>query len=296
MARTTTYYGLNISEGTDPVNPLVDIFPNFEDLDSDLKDVSDAAVGTATELTTGTVHALTRSDTDRDVFLFVATSNYDAGETFTLDGVQVTALTPDGQPLASGSYVIGSVVLCAVQSTLLTVYVNPAKAKDSDKLDGQHGSYYATASDVTDLGDTVTAISNKVGSAVLTTTAPDCSGAINELNSNLSELTESVSVNVTSVATWNDVLPALKLACDLSKISGKSYIDANGTYYHCIKKSATSALFSNDNVGSSAPTYNVTMVVASTGQAYNILNTSTGAVTSGLNSALGFNGVVTLHY
>ena len=186
MARTTTYYGLNISEGTDPVNPLVDIFPNFEDLDSDLKDVSDAAVGTATELTTGTVHALTRSDTDRDVFLFVATSNYDAGETFTLDGVQVTALTPDGQPLASGSYVIGSVVLCAVQSTLLTVYVNPAKAKDSDKLDGQHGSYYATASDVTDLGDTVTAISNKVGSAVLTTTAPDCSGAINELNSNLS--------------------------------------------------------------------------------------------------------------
>ena len=188
MARTTTYYGLNISEGNDPVNPLVDIFPNFEDLDSDLKDVSDAAVGTATELTTGTVHALTRSDTDRDVFLFVATSNFEAGETFTLDGVQVTVLTPDGQPLATGSYVIGSVVLCALQSTLLTVYVNPAKAKDSDKLDGQHGSYYATASDVTDLGDTVTAISNKVGSAVLTTTAPDCSGAINELNSNLSNL------------------------------------------------------------------------------------------------------------
>ena len=188
MARTTTYYGLNISEGNDPVNPLVDIFPNFEDLDSDLKDVSDAAVGTATELTTGTVHALTRSDTDRDVFLFVATSNFEAGETFTLDGVQVTALTPDGQPLATGSYVIGSVVLCALQSTLLTVYVNPAKAKDSDKLDGQHGSYYATVSDVSDLGDTVTDISNKVGSAVLTTTAPDCSGAINELNTTLSAL------------------------------------------------------------------------------------------------------------
>ena len=199
MARTTTYYGLNISEGNDPVNPLVDIFPNFEDLDSDLKDVSDAAVGTATELTTGTVHALTRSDTDRDVFLFVATSNFEAGETFTLDGVQVTALTPDGQPLATGSYVIGSVVLCALQSTLLTVYVNPAKAKDSDKLDGQHGTYYATASDVTDLGDTVTAISNKVGSAVLTTTAPDCSGAINELNSNLTFMIKSYEGTTTAI-------------------------------------------------------------------------------------------------
>lgn len=244
MARQTTYYGLNISEGTDPVNPLVDIFPNFEDLDSDLKDVSDAAVGTATELTTGTVHALTRSDTDRDVFLFVATSNYDAGETFTLDGVQVTALTPDGQPLASGSYVIGSVVLCAVQSTLLTVYVNPAKAKDSDKLDGQHGSYYATASDVTDLGDTVTAISNKVGSAVLTTTAPDCSSAINELNSNL---------------TWTDITNDCSWNSGLTFIYNKCY--KRGNELRVVVSIAPTGFVSGASV--------VTLPFASKGKAYN---------------------------
>lgn len=198
MARTTQYYGYNISEGTDLVNPLVDIFPNWDQLDGDLKDVSDAAVGTATELTTGTVHALTRSDTDRNVFIFVATSAFEAGETFTLDGVQVTALTPDGQPLATGSYIIGSIVLCAVSGTLLTVYVNPAKAKDADKLDGHSSSYFATDADLDALDNTVSNISTKVGTAVLQTTAPDLSGAVNELNT---QLTTKVGVYATTVTS-----------------------------------------------------------------------------------------------
>ena len=130
MSRTTTNYGFNISEGSDLVNPLIDIFPNFEDIDTDLKAVSDDAVGGATELLTGTVHALTRSDSDRDVIRFTATSNFTAGETFTVDGVQVTALTPDGQTLATGSYIIGSEVFAILKGTLLTVFVSPAKASE----------------------------------------------------------------------------------------------------------------------------------------------------------------------
>ena len=185
MARTTTNYGLNISEGTDLVNPLTDIFPNFETLDSDLKDVSDSAVGSATELLTGTVHALTRADSDRDIFTFTATSNFEAGETFTLDGVQVTALTPDGQTLSTGCYIIGSEVLCAVKGTLVTFYVNPSKALDSDKLDGHDSSYFATDSDLDAVAQDVSDISTKVGTGVLQTTAQDCVGAINEVNSNL---------------------------------------------------------------------------------------------------------------
>lgn len=188
MARLTTNYGFNISEGNDPVNPLVDIFPNWDAIDSDLKDVSDASVGTATELTTGTVHALSRSDTDKNVFVFIATSNYTAGDTFVLDGNQVSALTPDGQALASGSYVIGATVLCALHDTLITVYVSPAKAKDADMLDGHDSTYYAKDSDLDTLGNTVNSISDKVGSAVLSTTAPDLSGAVNELDTDLSDL------------------------------------------------------------------------------------------------------------
>lgn len=184
MARQTTNYGFNISEGTDLVNPLTDIFPNFDEIDTDLKDVSDSAVGTATELLTGTVHALTRSDSDRNVFTFTATSNFEAGETFTLDGVQVTALTPDGQTLSTGCYIIGSEVLVAVKGTLMTVYVNPSKALDSDKLDGHDSTYYATASDVSDLASDVSAISNKVGTGTLTI-GDDCVDACNQLNTQL---------------------------------------------------------------------------------------------------------------
>ena len=183
---TTTNYGLKLYEGTDLFNPLTVENVNTGDIDTAMKAISDHSVGTATELTTGTVHALNRADTDRDVFLFVATSNFTAGDTFTLDGNQVSALTPDGQQLATGSYVIGSSVLCALHDTLITVYVNPAKAKDADMLDGHDSSYYATDSDLDTVAGTIQAVSDKVGTAVLTTTAPDCSGAINELSTHLS--------------------------------------------------------------------------------------------------------------
>lgn len=183
---TTTNYGLKLYEGTDLFNPLTVENVNAGDIDTAMKAISDHSVGAATELTTGTVHAITRADADRNVFLFVATSNFTAGDTFTLDGNQVSALTPDGQQLATGSYVIGSSVLCALHDTLITVYVNPAKAKDADMLDGHDSSYYATDSDLDTVAGTIQAVSDKVGTAVLTTTAPDLSGAVNELNTHLS--------------------------------------------------------------------------------------------------------------
>lgn len=191
MARKTTNYEFNISEGTDLVNPLTDIFPNFEDIDTDLKGISDSAVGTATELLTGTVHALVRSDSDRNVFTFTATSNFEAGETFTLDGVQVTALTPDGQTLSTRCYIIGSEVLVAVKGTLMTVYVTPSKALDSDKLDGHDSTYYATASDVSDLSGDVSALSSKVGIGTLTI-GNDCVDGINTLNTHLTQVEDRV--------------------------------------------------------------------------------------------------------
>lgn len=196
---TTTNYGLKLYEGTDLFNPLTVENVNTGDIDTAMKAISDHSVGAATELTTGTVHAITRADADRNVFLFVATSNFTAGDTFTLDGNQVSALTPDGQQLATGSYVIGSSVLCALHDTLITVYVNPAKAKDADMLDGHDSSYYATDSDLDTVAGTIQAVSDKVGTAVLTTTAPDCSGAINELNTHLSVITKKFNASNTNV-------------------------------------------------------------------------------------------------
>ena len=185
--QTTTNYGLKIYEGTDLFNPLTVENVNTSDLDTIVKGVSNAAVGTATELLTGTVHALTRSDTARNVFHFTATANFEAGETFEVDGVQVTAKTPDGQNLSTGAYVINSSVLCILDGTLLTVIVNPAKALDSDKLNGHDSTYFATAGDLSTLDNQVGAISTKVGTGVLDV-GSNCVDGINTLNTHLSDM------------------------------------------------------------------------------------------------------------
>lgn len=199
---TTTNYGYNVPTGTDNVNILADVSSNFPMIDGDLKAVSDAAVGTATELLTGTVHALTRADSDRNMFHFTATANFEAGETFEVDGVQVTAKTPDGQNLSTGAYVINSSVLCILVGTLLTVMVNPAKALDSDKLDGHDSTYFATAGDLSVLDNQVGAVSSKVGTGVLNV-GNDCVDGINTLNTTLSNLTTITSSEV-AIGKWID--------------------------------------------------------------------------------------------
>lgn len=206
--QTTTNYGLKIYEGTDLFNPLTVENVNTSDLDTIVKGVSNAAVGTATELLTGTVHALTRSDTARNVFHFTATANFEAGETFEVDGVQVTAKTPDGQNLSTGAYVINSSVLCILDGTLLTVIVNPAKALDSDKLDGHDSTYFATAGDLSTLDNQVGAISTKVGTGVLDV-GSNCVDGINTLNTHLEgNVKKSVLFTCAVGSTYNiDLTP-----------------------------------------------------------------------------------------
>lgn len=148
---TSTYYGLNLAEGSDIVNPLIIDVPNYEKIDEVMHDNAVAGVGTATELLTGTVHALVRDNDETAIFRFVATANFTAGDTFTVDGVQVTTLLPSGESLGSGAYVINANVLCVLTGTLLTMYVpsgTVTTAEDSDRLGGELPSYYGTASDV----------------------------------------------------------------------------------------------------------------------------------------------------
>lgn len=152
MATQTTNYDFIIPEGSDKVNLLTQNNPNWENADSIIKAISDKAVHTATELFTQTVHAITRQTPDAGMFRFTAVSNYTAGDTFTVDGVQVTALLTTGEALGSGAYIIGSEVLCCLKGTLLTVYVNSgtvATAQDSEKLGGELPEYYAKQTDLT---------------------------------------------------------------------------------------------------------------------------------------------------
>ncbi len=228
--QTTTNYGLKIYEGTDLFNPLTVENVNTSDLDTIVKGVSDAAVGTATELLTGTVHALTRSDTSRNVFHFTATANFEAGETFEVDGVQVTAKTPDGQNLSTGAYVINSSVLCILDGTLLTVIVNPAKALDADKLDGHDSTYFATAGDLSTLDNQLGAISNKVGTGTLVV-GSDCVDGINTLNTRLTET--DIEIDVASISS------------SLAKYCDNSYKRGNRVIIDCSIYSTSDSYISN---------------------------------------------------
>ena len=142
---TTTNYGFNIVEGTDMVNPLTQLNPNFTALDSDLKTVSDATVDAATCIKTGTVHAVTRTNTDAKVFRFTATGNWDTGDTMTVDGTLVSVFLPDGSAPTNGCFVINTEVIAAIQGTRVTLYVN---AGDASNISFDDTSVSYTASNV----------------------------------------------------------------------------------------------------------------------------------------------------
>lgn len=127
---TTTNYGFNIVEGTDMVNPLTQLNPNFTALDTDLKNVSDATVDNATCIKTGTVHAVTRTNTDAKIFKFTATGNWNTGDTMTVDGTLVSVYVSDGTAPANNCFVINTEVLAAIQGTRVTLYVNSGDASN----------------------------------------------------------------------------------------------------------------------------------------------------------------------
>lgn len=147
----TTNFELQTYEANDIVNVMTVDKSNMEKIDEVMKANQLSGIGTATELKSGSVHALTRANSDVSVFRFTATSNFTAGDTFVVDTMQVTALLPSGESLGTGAYVIGAEVLCSLRDTLLTVYVTTgevAVAADSERLGGNLPEYYGTASDV----------------------------------------------------------------------------------------------------------------------------------------------------
>ena len=131
---TTTYYNLNIVEGTDVVNPLTVDNPNYEKIDETMHNNAVSGVTLATEIANATVHAITRENSECAVIRFIATSNWKAGDTATVDGVPVTALLPSGETLPDGAYVINANVLCILTGTNLTIYAERKKAENANEI------------------------------------------------------------------------------------------------------------------------------------------------------------------
>lgn len=149
--QTTTNYGLKTYQAGDLFNPLTTDNVNMETIDTDLKAVSNRAIGRATELVSQGVHAITILDTDCKTIKWVATANFTAGETFTVNGIQCNAYLPSGEALGTNAYVSGAQVIGSLNddNSAITIYVpqgSVAVASDSERLGGELPSYYATKS------------------------------------------------------------------------------------------------------------------------------------------------------
>lgn len=119
----TPNYSFIVPTGTDAVNLLTQCYPNFTSLDGILVPIEENGVTPATHTLVGTVHQIVRTKSMCNMFRFVATANYASGDTFTVDGVSVTATAVNGTSLPAGAFVINQSVVAVVNGTVLTVLV-----------------------------------------------------------------------------------------------------------------------------------------------------------------------------
>lgn len=165
----TPNYGMNIPASTDTVNLLTQNYPNFNIIDTALKSVSDSAITVAVETKVGTVHNLVRSDSDRAVIRFTATSDYIAGDTFTVDGNAVTVVTPGGASIPDRGFVINSNVLGILVGAVLTLLVGGGLTSvDAIDVDYDNTGSGLTATDVQNAIDEVEDNIENVASSIPT--------------------------------------------------------------------------------------------------------------------------------
>lgn len=188
---TTPNYGFNIAEGTDTVNLLTQSYPNFTNLDSILKTIEDTGITTAVATKVGTVFQIVRTNTDLAVMRFVATANYAAGDTFTVDGVAVTATAMNGTALPAGAFVINQSVEAILNGSVLTI----VGVAGITSIDAQDVTYDNTSS-----GLAATDVQNAID---------ELDGEIDTLKASVNtELTASLSAGATSVTFTNAAITA----------------------------------------------------------------------------------------
>ena len=149
--KTTTNYNFKQYEGTDIFNPLTVEAQNIQSIDTNMGKNRDAAVQLATEIKSGTVHAITRSTPGAPVIRFVATSDWVQGDTCTVDGVQVSTLLTTGETLPGGAWKINANVLAVLNGTVLTVFTSTPSSGgteiDADTLQGHNAAYFMSRED-----------------------------------------------------------------------------------------------------------------------------------------------------
>lgn len=186
----TTHYNLQKAEANDIVNSLLPANTNMDKIDIAMFDNLNSGVHNASHTKTGTVHALVRTVTTANFFKFSATDDFRTGDTFTLDGEVITARTQAYAGLPDYAFRTGSEVIAITDHGVLTIYCGGDEITVDNALSPT--SENPVQNKVIDgalsaIEDDVTAVANKVGSAPLQTDAKNCSGAINELSTHLTQ-------------------------------------------------------------------------------------------------------------
>lgn len=151
----TANYNLNLPEGTDVVNPLVDYNPNFTVIDGAMKANADRTVGRATCVKSGTTHVVTRSNTGSNIINFTATGDWNTGDTMTIDSTIVSVFLPDGSAALDGAYLINTEVFGILNGTRFTLYTNAASVIESSKVSYDNTGSGLTATNVQDAIDEI---------------------------------------------------------------------------------------------------------------------------------------------
>lgn len=189
----TPNYQLKKVEGTDLFNPLTQINPNWDEIDGAMKANQGAGVTNATHNKSGTLHAIVRATAGVPVLRFTATGDFRTGDTFTVDGQNVTARLPDGTSLPDYAFRINSNIMAIQAGGVLTIMTNGASvdlegymetsdyvgsgatgkvhaaevadsattatsAQNAENLNGQPASYYAQTASLAPMIQNVTAI------------------------------------------------------------------------------------------------------------------------------------------
>lgn len=216
----TTHYNLNLPEGTDIVNPLVQDNPNYSAIDAAMFANKQAVIGTASEIVSGTVHAITRSNTDSDYFKFTATGNWTSGDTMTVDGSPVSVYLSDGTTPASGAYIINTEVLALLSGSRVTLILS------AGKVNAANVSYDNTVSGLT---------------------ATNTQAAIDEIVAKITQ--NSVSVTADGVKTDSELLDNLFSILDITKVSGKSYLMISNQVFNISQVSLNNIVATRSNAG-----------------------------------------------
>lgn len=118
----TTNYQYNIVEGADVVNPLTQLNPNFTSLDNIEYNLNLRVIALSSYSKAGTVHTIIRYKVHPNVsasnmFRFNPTSDWEAGDSISVDGTSYTPILPDGTTPGAGVFVAGTTVIANIVGT-----------------------------------------------------------------------------------------------------------------------------------------------------------------------------------